>query len=105
RRDCGARKQTGRSAMTPRMTPFGVLAFVLFWLAGFGGAAALDYPTRPVRWIVPYPAGGTTDILARIIGQYLSEELGQQCVVGNRPGGGNNIRTDAGVHAATDGYT
>jgi tripartite-type tricarboxylate transporter receptor subunit TctC len=87
------------------MTPFGVLAFTLFWLAGIGGAAALDYPTRPVRWIVPYPAGGSTDILARIMGQYLSEKMGQQFVIENRPGGGNNIGTDAVVHAAPDGYT
>jgi tripartite-type tricarboxylate transporter receptor subunit TctC len=87
------------------MTPFGVLAFTLFWLAGIGGAAALDYPTRPVRWIVPYPAGGSTDILARILGQYLSEKMGQQFVIENRPGGGNNIGTDAVVHAAPDGYT
>jgi len=91
--------------MRSRMTPFGVLAVTLFWLAGIGGAAALDYPTRPVRWIVPYPAGGTTDILARIIGQYLSEKMGQQFVIENRPGGGNNIGTDAVVHAAPDGYT
>src|SRR5215510_4297016 len=73
--------------------------------AGSGALLAADYPTRPVRWIVPYPAGGTTDILARIIGQYLSEHLGQQFVIENRPGGGNNIGTEAVVHAAPDGYT
>jgi tripartite-type tricarboxylate transporter receptor subunit TctC len=72
---------------------------------GSGHVMALDYPTRPVRWIVPYPAGGSTDILARIIGQYLSERLGQQIVIENRPGGGNNIGTEAAVHAAPDGYT
>jgi tripartite-type tricarboxylate transporter receptor subunit TctC len=70
-----------------------------------GHVMALDYPTRPVRWIVPYPAGGSTDILARIIGQYLSEHFGQQVVIENRPGGGNNIGTEAAVHAAPDGYT
>ena len=68
-------------------------------------AAAADYPTRPVRWIVPYPPGGSTDILARIIGSYLSEKLGQQFVIENRPGGGNNIGTEAVVKAAADGYT
>src|SRR4051794_7970244 len=72
---------------------------------GGGHVMALEYPTRPVRWIVPYPAGGSTDILARIIGQYLSEHLGQQFVIENRPGGGNNIGTEAAVHAAPDGYT
>jgi tripartite-type tricarboxylate transporter receptor subunit TctC len=68
-------------------------------------AAAVDYPARPVRWIVPYPPGGTTDILARIIGAFLSERLGQQFVIENRPGGGNNIGTEAVVTAAPDGYT
>ncbi|MFL5094192.1 MAG: Bug family tripartite tricarboxylate transporter substrate binding protein [Xanthobacteraceae bacterium] len=84
------------------------LRFVLVlgvWLAGVGQTFAVDYPTRPVRWIVPYPAGGSTDILARIIGQSLSERLGQQFVIENRPGGGNNIGTEAVVHAAPDGYT
>jgi tripartite-type tricarboxylate transporter receptor subunit TctC len=82
-----------------------VLAAAACWLAAFGTANALDYPTRPVRWIVPYPAGGSTDILARIIGQYLSEHMGQQFVIENRPGGGNNIGTEAVVNAAPDGYT
>src|SRR5262245_26833575 len=82
-----------------------VLVVGALCLAGAGQALAVDYPTRPVRWIVPYPAGGTTDILARIIGQYLSEHLGQQFVIENRPGGGNNIGTEAVVNAAPDGYT
>ena len=82
-----------------------ILIVGAFWLAGFGAAQAADYPTRPVRWIVPYPAGGSTDILARIIGQYLSEHLGQQFVIENRPGGGNNIGTEAVVNAQPDGYT
>ena len=73
--------------------------------AGIGGAAAIDYPTRPVRWVVGYPAGGTTDIVARVIGQALSERLGQQFVVENKPGAGNNIGTETVVHAAPDGYT
>jgi tripartite-type tricarboxylate transporter receptor subunit TctC len=58
-----------------------------------------------VRWIVGYPAGGTTDILARIIGQWLSERLGQQFIVENKPGAGNNIATAEVVRAAPDGYT
>src|SRR5215472_13518871 len=82
-----------------------VFCLAVFCLAGAGEAAALDYPTRPVHWIVPYPAGGSTDILARIIGGYLSEHMGQQFIVENRPGGGNNIGTDAVVHAPPDGYT
>jgi tripartite-type tricarboxylate transporter receptor subunit TctC len=73
--------------------------------APIGGASALDYPTRPVRWVVGYPPGGATDILARLIGQRLSEKLGQQFVVENKPGAGNNIGTEAVVNAEPDGYT
>src|SRR5262249_21373192 len=68
-------------------------------------ARALDYPTRPIRFLVGYPPGGATDILARLIGQRLSERLGQQFVVENKPGAGNNIGTEAAVHAEPDGYT
>jgi tripartite-type tricarboxylate transporter receptor subunit TctC len=74
-------------------------------LGSTGGAAALDYPTRPVRFVVGYPAGGATDILARIIGQRLSERLGQQFVIENKPGAGNNIGTETVVNAEPDGYT
>jgi tripartite-type tricarboxylate transporter receptor subunit TctC len=76
----------------------------LTW-AGISDAAAVDYPTRPVRWVVGYPPGGSTDILARLIGQYLSEKLGQQFIIENKPGAGNNIGTEAVVHAPPDGYT
>jgi tripartite-type tricarboxylate transporter receptor subunit TctC len=74
-------------------------------LASARSACALDYPTRPVRFLVGYPPGGATDILARLIGQRLSEKLGQQFVVENKPGAGNNICTEAAVNAAPDGYT
>jgi len=69
------------------------------------GARALDYPTRSVRFVVGYPAGGATDIIARLIGQRLSERLGQQFVIENKPGAGNNIGTETVVNAAPDGYT
>ena len=68
-------------------------------------ALAQDYPNRPVRWVVGYPAGGTTDILARIVGQRLSEKLGQQFVIENKPGAGNNIATESVVTSTPDGYT
>jgi tripartite-type tricarboxylate transporter receptor subunit TctC len=68
-------------------------------------ASADDYPNKPVRLVVPYPPGGTTDILARITGQYLSEHLGQQFVIDNRGGAGNNIGTEVVANAAPDGYT
>ena len=68
-------------------------------------AAAQAYPDRPVRWIVPFPAGGSTDIATRIICDWLSKRLGQQFIVENKPGGGTNIGTEAVAHAAPDGYT
>jgi tripartite-type tricarboxylate transporter receptor subunit TctC len=74
-------------------------------IASIGSAAALDYPTRPVRWIVGYPPGGATDIIARLIGQRLSERTGQQFVIENKPGAGNNIGTEAAINAEPDGYT
>ncbi len=84
---------------------FRVIALVALSLPFVRPAAAADYPTKPVHWIVPYPPGGTTDILARLIGNALSERLGQQFIIENKPGGGNNIGTEAVVNAAPDGYT
>jgi len=74
-------------------------------LAGSRFARAQTYPLRPVRIIVGFAAGGPNDILARLIGQYLSEQLGQQFVIENRPGAGSNIATETVVRAAPDGYT
>ncbi len=68
-------------------------------------AAEDSYPSRTIRWIVPYPPGGTTDILARIMAQRLSERLNQQVVVDNRGGAGNNIGTDIALKSQADGYT
>src|SRR6266576_3037253 len=68
-------------------------------------ARAQAYPTRPVRIVVPGAAGNTIDILARLIGQWLSERLGQPFVIDNRPGAGTNIGTEAVVRAPADGHT
>ena len=68
-------------------------------------AFAQAYPSRPVRWVVPFPAGGTTDLLARIMGQWLTERLGQPVVIENRPGGGTNIAVQQVVNSPPDGYT
>jgi tripartite-type tricarboxylate transporter receptor subunit TctC len=70
-----------------------------------GAAVAADYPTRAVKWIVSYPPGGTTDVLARIMAGWLSEKMGQQFIIENKPGGGNNIGVEAVVNAPPDGYT
>jgi tripartite-type tricarboxylate transporter receptor subunit TctC len=67
-------------------------------------AKAQAYPTRPVRWVVPY-AAGASDVLARLMARRLSEQLGQQFVIENRPGGGTNIGTESVVRAPADGYT
>ena len=74
-------------------------------VAASTSADAQGYPNRPVRWVVPYPPGGATDIMARLIGHRLSEKLGQQFVIENKPGAGNNIGTESVVNAPADGYT
>ena len=86
---------------------FRLIALSLLALAGLAqhAIAADPYPTRPIKWIVPYPPAGTTDVLARIIAQYLAEKLGQPVVVENRPGAGNNLGTEAALTAPPDGYT
>ena len=68
-------------------------------------AWAQSYPARPVRLIVQVPAGGSPDIIARLVGQWLSERLGQQFVIDNRPGASGNIGTEAVVRAPPDGYS
>src|SRR5215468_10239367 len=68
-------------------------------------AWAQTYPTRPVRIVVGFPPGGGADITARLIGQWLSERLGQPFIIENRPGAGSNIATEAVVRAPADGYT
>ena len=85
--------------------PTRLAAVALAAMSFAGSAFAIDYPTRPVKWVVPYTPAGTTDVLARIVAQYLSEKMGQQFVVENKPGGGNNIGTEYVLRAAPDGYT
>jgi tripartite-type tricarboxylate transporter receptor subunit TctC len=85
---------------------------VLRWVARAAALPALpatvlaqSYPARPVRVIVPVAAGGANDVSARLIGQWLSEHLGQQFVIENRPGAGTNIGTEAAIRSPADGYT
>src|SRR6516162_284339 len=68
-------------------------------------ACADTYPSRPIRVLVATSAGGSTDIIGRLVAQYLTEKLGQPFFVENRPGGGNNIGTEMAAHAPPDGYT
>jgi tripartite-type tricarboxylate transporter receptor subunit TctC len=91
--------------MASRRTAICLIAIGISAIASIGSAAALDYPTRPVKWVVGYPPGGATDIIARLIGQRLSERLGQQFIIENKPGAGNNIGTESVVNAEPDGYT
>jgi tripartite-type tricarboxylate transporter receptor subunit TctC len=91
--------------MISRRRALGLVALGLPSIASMRSASALDYPTRPVRFVVGYPPGGATDILARLVGQKLSEMTGQQFVIENKPGAGNNIGTEAVVNAPGDGYT
>jgi tripartite-type tricarboxylate transporter receptor subunit TctC len=95
----------GRNCMALRRTAIALIALGISAIASFGSAAAQNYPTRPVKWVVGYPPGGATDIIARLIGQRLSERLGQQFIIENKPGAGNNIATESVIKAEPDGYT
>ena len=68
-------------------------------------AAAADWPNRPIHFIVPFPAGGSTDVAARVVGDYLSRTLGQQIVVENKSGANGNIGIEYAAKSAPDGYT
>jgi len=89
------------AGVVPRL----LLAFAFVSLFAAGTAGAAGYPDHPVRIIVGYPPGGSTDISARLFGQWLGEKLGQQFIVENKPGAGNNIGTEQAARAAPDGYT
>jgi tripartite-type tricarboxylate transporter receptor subunit TctC len=82
-----------------------IMSLLLFAVAGLASAKADDFPSRPVHLIVPYAAGGSGDLLARLLGDKLSKMWGQQVVVENKPGAGGLIGTEAAAHAEPDGYT
>src|SRR2546423_13358311 len=94
-------QDTKERAMTMLFRTLVALALV----TGAGGAQAQPYPNKPIRMIVPFAAGGPTDVIARIVAQKLSEIWGQQVVTENQPGAGGNIGVVAAAKAAPDGYT
>lgn len=79
-----------------------IAALLVFRVAAAESSA---YPTKPVRWIVGFPPGGPADVFSRLVGQWLSERLGQQFVIENRPGAAGNVATEAVIRAPADGYT
>src|ERR1700755_3322822 len=95
----------GETCVVLRRTAICLIAIGVSAMASIGGASALDYPSRPVRWIVGFAPGGGNDIVARLMGQWLSERLGQPLLIAQRPGAGNNIATEVCVNAPPDGYT
>jgi tripartite-type tricarboxylate transporter receptor subunit TctC len=81
------------------------VCLALWSMVGIGSASAQDYPTRPVRWVVGFPAGGSSDIVARILSEWLQARLGQSFLVENKPGVGSNIAAETVVNSPPDGYT
>lgn len=84
-----------------------IVPLLLLFCSVLAGPAAAqsDYPSKPIHWVVAYPPGGTTDLLARLMAQWLSQRLGQQVIIDNKPGAGNNIGTEFAIRAPADGYT
>ena len=87
------------------MVKLRLVVALLALLVAIPTAKAQEWPNRPVRFIVPFPAGGSTDVATRVIGEYLSRALGQQIVVENKSGANGNIGIEAAVRSAADGYT
>src|SRR3977135_274454 len=84
---------------------FAVAFAIAMSSARFAAAQSGNYPAKPIRWIVPFPPGGSVDILARLSGAKLTENLGQQVVIDNRSGASGNVGTEIVAHSPPDGYT
>jgi tripartite-type tricarboxylate transporter receptor subunit TctC len=98
-------REIGMKVVSHRIAALALACVTMGIMTANARAADDVYPNRPVRWLVGYPPGGSTDICARLIGQYLSEHLHQQFAVENKPGAGNNLATEIAAHAPADGYT
>src|SRR5689334_12277252 len=99
------RKRRGDAMHLPRRTFLHLAAGAAALPAASRLALAQAYPARPVHWIVGYTPGGGNDIIARLMGQWLQDRLGQSFIIENRPGAASNIATDVVVNAPADGYT
>src|SRR6266513_2688885 len=88
------RSLKGDSVIRPART---LALALLASVAGIGSALAADYPAHAVKWVVPYPPGGTTDVLARIVSQWLPEKMSQPFLIENKAAGGNNIGVESVV--------
>ena len=87
------------------MNRFARFAAVFATALASAAPAWAQYPTHTIKWVVPYPPAGTTDVIARVMAPCMSDKLGQQVVIENKPGGGNNIGVDYVVNSQPDGYT
>src|ERR1043166_6919247 len=95
-----------RFANVSRVLRLALPALLASFAVAYGaGAEAQSWPNRPIRWILPYPAGGSSDVITRILAQHLTERLGQQVLVDNRPGANGLIGTEIATKAQPDGYT
>src|SRR4051812_16378946 len=105
-RCCNIRRQNnGGNVMGARRCLLHLAGAAVFASALLHPAAALDYPTRPVRLVVGFPPGGSADIVARIVAQALTERMGQSFIIDNKPGAGSNLGTEMVARAEPDGYT
>ena len=96
------RREEKRATLARR---FGAAAFAVSIIALTPGVSAQSYPAKPIRFIVPFPPGGNTDVLARLIGQKLGEGWGQQVIIDNRPGAGGTLGVEVAAKSPPDGYT
>ena len=87
------------------VSPLSVLAAVALFVAGAQPARAADYPTKPIKIVVPYAAGGSTDALARVVAEHLGKRFGQAVIVENKPGASEQIAITSVTKATPDGYT